>query len=281
MKKKIISLCLVLALAATAIVGASLAYFTDTEADTNVFTLGNIKIDLVEEQRKVGTDGKKTTELEQFQDNQILLPIVGSAQGDKDSLGMPVAENYVDKIVTVDNEGSVDAYVRVLFAFPADMDDAQSAAEMMLHWNHNGKLEETTGNYWTRDDAGVQVTLDGKTYNVYNYTYTKALTKKGTEGATTVFPAICGVYIDSRVNATSDKDGNVTYTMVNSRNEAKTATYAKGTGPKIIVLTQGVQADGFTSANEALKAGFGDVTATNAQTWFNAVTSSNDRADIN
>lgn len=48
MKKKIITICLVIALAATAIVGASLAYFTDTKTAENTFTLGNVKIELDE-----------------------------------------------------------------------------------------------------------------------------------------------------------------------------------------------------------------------------------------
>ena len=49
MKKKIISLCLVAALAVVAIAGTSLAYFTDKEAKTNTFTLGNVDIELNEE----------------------------------------------------------------------------------------------------------------------------------------------------------------------------------------------------------------------------------------
>ena len=49
MKKKIIALCLVVALAATAIVGGTLAYFTDTtEEKVNKFTVGNVDIDLEE-----------------------------------------------------------------------------------------------------------------------------------------------------------------------------------------------------------------------------------------
>lgn len=49
MKKKIIALCLVIALAATAVIGGTLAYFTDTtEAKVNEFTVGNVDIDLTE-----------------------------------------------------------------------------------------------------------------------------------------------------------------------------------------------------------------------------------------
>ena len=48
MKKKLTALCLCVALLAVAVVGASLAYFTDTKSATNTFTVGNVKIDLIE-----------------------------------------------------------------------------------------------------------------------------------------------------------------------------------------------------------------------------------------
>lgn len=48
MKKKIIALCLVIALAATAVIGGTLAYFTDNEEATNTFTVGNVDITLTE-----------------------------------------------------------------------------------------------------------------------------------------------------------------------------------------------------------------------------------------
>ena len=50
MKKKITALCLCVALLAIAVVGASLAYFTDTKSATNTFTVGNVKIELLESQ---------------------------------------------------------------------------------------------------------------------------------------------------------------------------------------------------------------------------------------
>lgn len=48
MKKKILALSMCIALAAIAIVGASLAYFTDTKTATNTFTMGDVKIKLDE-----------------------------------------------------------------------------------------------------------------------------------------------------------------------------------------------------------------------------------------
>lgn len=47
-KKKIVSIALAAALAATAIVGSSLAYFTDKDEATNTFTVGNVDITLTE-----------------------------------------------------------------------------------------------------------------------------------------------------------------------------------------------------------------------------------------
>lgn len=48
-KKKIVTVCLVAALMVTALIGGSLAYFTDTENATNTFTVGNVDIELTED----------------------------------------------------------------------------------------------------------------------------------------------------------------------------------------------------------------------------------------
>ena len=49
MKKKIIYLCMVVALGATAVIGGTLAYFTDTDTETNIFTVGDVNIELAED----------------------------------------------------------------------------------------------------------------------------------------------------------------------------------------------------------------------------------------
>ena len=48
MKKKIIAVCLIVAMAAIAVVGGTLAWFTDDEVATNTFTVGNVDITLTE-----------------------------------------------------------------------------------------------------------------------------------------------------------------------------------------------------------------------------------------
>ena len=62
MKKKLTAIFLCVALVAIAIVGASLAYFTDTDEATNTFTVGNVKIDLIESTyHRTGSDNAGDT----------------------------------------------------------------------------------------------------------------------------------------------------------------------------------------------------------------------------
>lgn len=180
MKKKITALFLCVALAAIAIVGASLAYFTDTDNETNTFAVGNVKIDLIEQER--GENG-----LQPFTQGKKLSPIVGSAQGEKDELGMPTAKNYVDKMVTVRNTGSEKAYIRAYFAIPAALDDGYetfNAGMNVLHFNFGNKVVDgnitstegvewiwTHGNKWNY----FETTMDGIQYNVYFADYYQAV----------------------------------------------------------------------------------------------------------
>lgn len=48
MKKKMVTICLVVALVLTAVAGGTLAYFTDTADAINTFTVGNVDITLTE-----------------------------------------------------------------------------------------------------------------------------------------------------------------------------------------------------------------------------------------
>ena len=90
-KKKIVALVMILALACASMIGGTLAYFTDDEAAVNTFTMGNVKIDLIEE------FDEETAEL--------------------------IPGKDITKAVTVKNVGHNDAYVRVHIAIPANVDD--------------------------------------------------------------------------------------------------------------------------------------------------------------
>jgi len=148
-KKKILTIAISVALVAILVVGASLAYFTDTKQATNTFTVGGVKIELIEQQRNEAGDA-----LVDFVQNKVLMPIAGSAQAaEKDSFGLPVVGNYVDKIVTIKNTGKSDAYIRAYFAIPSALDDGSerfNAGLNILHFNFGNKPDGTTtyGNEW-------------------------------------------------------------------------------------------------------------------------------------
>lgn len=125
MKKKIISLCLVVALGATAVIGGTLAYFTDKDAQTNVFTVGDVKIDLWED----------------FGDN------------DENGTEELIPGKKIEKEIWVTNTGSEDAYVRVHYAVPVPVADADiNSFNDILHVNFSGKSVNPTTegqkDYW-------------------------------------------------------------------------------------------------------------------------------------
>lgn len=102
MKKKIIALCLIVALAITAVTGATLAYFTDVADDVqNNFTIGNVKIKLDETAKVLDKDG-----------NEVDDALEENNNGGYDySKLMPTYE--LEKKPTVTNTGDYTAYVRV------------------------------------------------------------------------------------------------------------------------------------------------------------------------
>lgn len=253
MKKKVLALCLVVALAATAIIGGTLAYFTDTDEETNTFTAGGVTIDLIEQQ--VNEDG---TELEAFEQNQVLMPIVGSAQGEKDNFGQPVAANYIDKIVTIKNTGKSDAWVRAYFAIPSALDNGYedfNAGANILHFNFGNENGVTTyGEQWkwmhdTDTDTKwnyFETTIDNVAYNVYYADYYQPLPANAT---TEQF--ISGLYLDSHVDM---KGGE--YIDTRFPNANLNLSILKGT-VSCPVMAVAVQAAGFDSADAAITAAFG------------------------
>lgn len=250
MKKKILSLCLVLAMAATAIIGGTLAYFTDTDEATNTFTAGGVSIKLIEQQ--VNEEG---TALEAFEQDQVLMPIVGSAQGEKDEFGQPVADNYIDKIVTIKNTSDSDAYVRAYFAIPSALDDGEetfNAGLNILHFNFGNKNGESTmGNQWiwqNEDGSWKYFTtdIDNISYNVYYADYYQPLAK---DAVTEQF--ISGVYLDKNVDM--DKDGNYTIT----RDDETVIIDGFDGSAKCPVFAVAVQTAGFDTVEEAVTEAFG------------------------
>ena len=261
MKKKIIALCIAAVLIVTAVAGASLAYLTDTKQAENTFTVGNVRIELIEQQR--GENG-----LEAFKQNKKLLPIVGSAQGEKDEYGMPTAKNYVDKIVTVKNTGSEDAYIRAYFAIPSALDDGYetfNAGKNVLHFNFGNKVVDgvvsstegaewiwTHGNKWNY----FETTMDGIKYNVYYADYRTAVAA----GETTE-QFVQGVYLDKSFEM--KEDGAYAFGVKLTLDEGW--DWNKVTCP---VFSIACQAEGFDTPAAAFDAAFG----ANYNPWGTAAT---------
>lgn len=238
MKKKILSLCLVLAMAATAIIGGTLAYFTDTDTEDNTFTVGGVQIDLVEQQRN-----DDSTALEDFENGKMLMPIVGSAQGEKvtvDGVALPIAENYVDKIITVKNTGKSDAYLRVFVAIPVVLDNVGDASQNILHFNWSA--DSSAEGEWSAEVCTAEgVNVKGVQCNVYCRTYTSAVASD----AATKTPAYIGFYLDKDVDMNAEGQYTINGEVINMK---------LSDGVTIPVFAQGIQAAGFGSADAAFDA---------------------------
>ena len=286
MKKKILSICLIAALALTAI-GGTLAYFTDTDADVNTFTVGNVKIVQNEEQRPVDADGKYTSgDVVGFVNDRALVPAVipdGSASGSYDGT-VTVADgktydiwdttinNEMDKFISVTNKGSEEAYVRTIIAFE---DNAEGTLTAKLHtlWGFNGDgtyVEETAkpnddGEYvnlpdadvvWLQNTDGSWLTIDiaGTKHTIAVITYTDALNP----GETSV-PSLMQLWLDP--------------TATNDWSDAVGEKYT------IYAASLAVQADGFDTASQAMDTAF-DLTATNLLTWLTATAKTTGDANV-
>lgn len=251
MKKKLTLVVTCIVLVAAMVIGGTLAYFTDTKNATNTFTVGNVKINLIEQQR--GKNG-----LVPFEQNKKLYPIVGSAQGEKDEYGMPIAKNYVDKMVTIQNTGSEKAYIRAYFAIPSALDDGYetfNAGMNVLHFNFGNKVENgvvtsTEGAEWIWTHGSkwnyFETTLsDGIKYNVYYADYYQAVDA----GATTE-QLVQGVYLDKTFDM---KDGKP---MAFGKEFAVDAGW-DWSNVSCPVFAVACQAEGFDNATAAMEAAFG------------------------
>ena len=184
MKKKLTAIFLCVALIAIAIVGASLAYFTDTKSATNTFTVGNVEIKLLESslhRENAGVANGATSASELWSD----VAKEGSGNTSKYKAGDTFytdaqieanAAEYTCKNVQlipgrsyhkmpyVKNTGANDAYIRIRVMIPADLDTAVLNSSMYTSTAMNNN--EFTMAY---DNSGT-VERDGVKYNVYTFT---------------------------------------------------------------------------------------------------------------
>ena len=110
MAKKIIAWLLLVTLSVGVAIGGTLAYFTDRESEANVFTVGNVDIDLKED----------------FQQNSPLLPGVA-----------------VEKKPTIVNLGPNDAWVWATVAVPKNLDSVLTFGSKGETWKEWVRGETT------------------------------------------------------------------------------------------------------------------------------------------
>ena len=204
MKKKITAIFLCVALVAIAVVGASLAYFTDTKSATNTFTVGNVKIDLIESRyHRQGSGGSGDTSIPAptqtasgmqyvtdgatiFTDDEIRTDAANySAYIGERGKNMVPGKN-IAKCPYVINTGDNDAYVRIRVMIPSDANrdywqarsggviesqfctTAITSGEFM----HNDK---TTYNPFIDASGRGYVDENGVKYDVYTFIRTEPL----------------------------------------------------------------------------------------------------------
>ena len=116
MKKKILAIVLCIAMLAIAIVGGTMAYFTDTKAVQNTFTVGNVAITLTEAAVKLDNERTSDTYGDWLKDDSKPRAETGVDYGKL----YPGQTIYKDP--TIKNTGSEDAYVAAKVTVTSDGD---------------------------------------------------------------------------------------------------------------------------------------------------------------
>ena len=252
MKKKLTAIFLCVALVAIAVAGASLAYFTDTKSATNTFTVGNVKIDLLESSlhrenagiangatstselwSDVAKDGSGNTSKHKagdtfYTDAQIEA---NAAEYTCENVQLIPGRSY-HKMPYVKNVGNNDAYIRIRVMIPADLDTAVLNSSMYTTTAINNK--EFTMAY---DNSGT-VEREGRKYNVYTFTRIDPLAP----GEMTYWNVWGTIHMDT--------------TVTSAQSEAlfgENGPYRGGVFP-VLVEADAIQAEGFANATAAFVA---------------------------
>ena len=263
MRKKLLVLGLYVALAAIAIAGASLAYFTDTKSATNTFTVGNVKIDLIESRyhregndnsgdisipdpthKVVADDGMKyvTTGHTMFTDAEIKEDAAKYSDyiGEKGSNMVP-GRNFA-KCPYVVNTGANDAYVRIRVMIPhdGDVDNGGIINAMFCSTaTSSGEFQQgANGENWPDVKMNAYTDGNGLQYDVYTFTRTEPLKA----GAMTEWNVWNFVGIGKNVTS-ADIEKAIENRVIKSDNGVLSLN--------VLVEADAIQAEGFANAAAA------------------------------
>lgn len=248
-KKRFVAILLCMTLVALAAIGATFAYLTSTDSVTNTFTVGNVKIDLIESslhRENAGVANGATSDSELWSNVEMLgtnntskykagdtfytdAQIEANAAEYKcENVKLLPGESY-HKMPYVKNTGSEDAYIRIRVMIPADLDTAILNSSMYTSTALNNK--EFTMAY---DNSG-KVEREGVKYNVYTFTR--------------IDPLAAGEMTYWNVWGTIHMDPDTTgEELAGFFGEGK--PYANGVFP-VLVEADGIQSDGFADAAAA------------------------------
>ena len=264
MKKKITAIFLCVALVAIAVVGASLAYFTDTKSATNTFTVGNVKIDLIESKfHREGNDNSGDTSIpdptqtasgmkyvtdghKAFTDDEIKADAANySAYIGERGKNMVPGRNFA-KCPYVVNTGANDAYVRIRVMIPHD-GDVDNGGIINAQWcssaTSSGEFQQgANGENWPVVEMNGYTDENGLKYDVYTYTRTEPLKA----GAMTEWNVWNFVGIGKDV--TNADIENAIANRVITRSESGALSL------NVLVQADAIQAEGFANATEAFAA---------------------------
>ena len=267
MKKKLTAIFLCVALVAIAIVGASLAYFTDTKSATNTFTVGNVKIDLIESRfHREGNDNSGditipdpthkvtaddgmtyvTTGHTMFTDAEIKADAANySAYIAERGKNMVPGRNFA-KCPYVVNTGANDAYVHIRVMAPHDYEGSFRGfinAMFCSTATASGEFQHgANGENWPVIEENAYTDKDGLKYDVLTFTRNEPLKA----GAMTEWNVINYVGIGKNVTSadieTAVKKGFIKVS------EDGTMTV------NVLVQADAIQAEGFADAKTAFAA---------------------------
>ncbi len=250
MKRKIVTVCLAAVLVIIAVAGASLAYLTDTKTAKNTFTVGNVKIELLEsslhrENAGVANGATSTSELWSdvskegsnntspykagdtfYTDDQIKA---NAREYKCEDVQLIPGRSY-HKMPYVLNTGKNDAYVRIRVMFPENLVSILSRSMYTSSAIIKGEF--------TMVEEDEITNRDGIDYTVLTFTRVDPL-KSGEMTYWNVWGTI-----------------HMNETVTNEQLDAlfgEGKPYANGTFP-VLVEADAIQAEGFADATAAFAA---------------------------
>lgn len=249
-KRKILALALTVAMIAILAVGGSLAYFTAEDSAENVFTVGNVKIDLIESQLhrvNAGVANGQTSTSPLWSDAE--MKGTPAAYEDGETYGAGFVNCYTDDQIKADAETYQSVYLKdaaiapgtgyhkMPYVINTGVNDAYIRIRVIIPTELDKVLDDSmyTGTAMTAGEFTYEKKAVG-TDNVYEFTRVNPLAK----GEMTFWNVWGSIYMDKDVT-NNDITALINAGLINAQTGEFTVT----------VEADAIQADGFNSAAEA------------------------------